>query len=65
MASLNCVMLSWKGVQGMLSSFSSNSSVQYANLFSDNVQTMRQIFSQADCGAILGFVLSCLTLLDV
>ena len=39
--------------------------VQYANLFSDNVQTMRQFFSQADFGGILGFVLSCLMLLDV
>ena len=33
--------------------------VQYANLFSDNIQTMRQIFSQ-DFGGILGFVSSCL-----
>ena len=39
--------------------------VQYANLFSDTVQTVRQFFSQADFGGILGFVLSCLTLLDV
>ena len=39
--------------------------VQYANLFSDNIQTMRQFFSQEDFGGILSFVLSCLTLLDV
>ena len=39
--------------------------VQYASLFSANLQTMRQFFSQEDFGGILGFVLSCLTLLDV
>ena len=36
-----------------------------SNLFSDNVQTMRQFFGQTDFGGILGFVLSCLMLLDV
>ena len=39
--------------------------VQYANLFSNNIQTMRQFFSQEDFGGIFSFVLSCLTLLDV
>ena len=38
--------------------------IQYANLFPDNIQSMSQ-FSQADFGAILGFVLSCLTPLGV
>ena len=33
--------------------------------FVDNVPTMRQFFGQADFEGILGFVLSCLTLLDV
>ena len=39
--------------------------VQYANLFSNNIQTMPQFFSQEDFGGILSFVSSCLTLLDV
>ena len=38
---------------------------QDANLFSNNIQTMHQFFSQEDFGGILSFVVSCLTLLDV